>query len=114
MELSEVMRVLEELSLSVSHVKELAFKLGVGLPQLDDVDTEYHGAKDRRNHYMQAWLDNDPDPSWAKVEACLKDMRMNRPAAILAARVGIDDGSCSSASVPKPPSAGNSRHFNIY
>ena len=80
--LQELTKALGELSLSIAQTRELAFNLGVGLQQLDDVDLERRGTE-RTKYYMQAWLNNENGASWEQIIGALNSMRLNRQAAQL-------------------------------
>lgn len=80
--LQELTKALGELSLSIAQTRELAFNLGVGLQQLDDVDLERRGTE-RTKYYMQAWLNNQNGASWEQIIRALNSMRLNRQAAQL-------------------------------
>ena len=62
--------------LTVRKTKHLLFHMGVPLEVLDDVADEYKG-EDRKQHFVQAWLDNDPNASWDKLVAGLKKINNN-------------------------------------
>lgn len=82
LELLNVTKALGELSLSIAQTRELAFNLGVKLPELDNIDGEQRGVA-RTKYYMETWLSSDPEASWEKIIATLKSMRLNRQAAQL-------------------------------
>ena len=56
--------------------KELVFYLGVDLHVLENIETRFSGGM-RRIHYVQVWMDNDPEASWGKIVSGLKQIGMN-------------------------------------
>ena len=56
--------------------KELVFYLGVDLHVLENIETRFSGGM-RRIHYVQVWMDNDPEASWSKIVSGLKQIGMN-------------------------------------
>ena len=63
--------------LNVEETSELFFKLKVPLRALDDIASQYHDAENRKQHFVQKWLDMNEDASWAKLVAGLRRINMN-------------------------------------
>ena len=61
--------------LTMEQTKELVFHLGVQLNVLDDITRQYKG-NDCKIHFIQAWLDSDPQASWGKLVFGLKQIGM--------------------------------------
>ena len=57
--------------LSLEDTKGVTFLLGVPLHVLSDIDSLHIGAVARKAHYIEAWLNNDPNRSWEKIIDCL-------------------------------------------
>ena len=57
--------------LTVKKTKHLVFHMGVPLEVLDDIADEFKG-EDRKQHFLRAWLDMDPEASWDKLVVGLK------------------------------------------
>ena len=58
-------------SLGVEETRQLVFQMGVSLKVLDDIADEYKG-ENRKQHYVQKWLDINPDATWDKLVAGLR------------------------------------------
>ena len=84
LDVREVVNALDELSLSVSQTRDLAFHLGVDLPQLDDIDEQH--VNHRKQYYIQAWINTDPSASWQKMIDVLRQKSLNRQAEMLRER----------------------------
>ena len=63
--------------LNVEETRELFFKLKVPLRALDDIASQYHDAENRKQHFVQKWLDMNEDASWTKLVAGLRRINMN-------------------------------------
>ena len=63
--------------LNVEETRELFFQLKVPLKALDDIASQYHDAENRKQHFVQKWLDMNEDASWAKLVAGLRRNNMN-------------------------------------
>lgn len=59
-------------SLSLVQTKDIAILLGVPLHVLSDIDSLHTGPVARKAHYIESWLNNDPNYSWEKFTECLK------------------------------------------
>lgn len=81
--LLEVMNAVGKLT--ISQTKDLAFRLGVDLSTLDDIDTVYRGI-DRNKYYIETWLKGDTEASWKKIAEALKEMNLNVLAAEIASK----------------------------
>ena len=62
--------------LTVEETRELFFTLEVPLETLDDIALQFEGAN-RKQHFVQKWLDMFPDASWEKLVARLRKINMN-------------------------------------
>ena len=62
--------------LTVEQVRELVFQMGVPLNTLDDIVQLFNG-ENRKQHFVQKWLDMFPDASWEKLVAGLRKINMN-------------------------------------
>ena len=62
--------------LTVEETRQLVFQMGVQLKTLDDIAAQYDG-ENRKQHYVQAWLDMDRDASWEKLVAGLRKINKN-------------------------------------
>ena len=62
--------------LTVEEMRQLVFQMGVPLNVLDDIAGEYEG-ENQKQHYMDKWLNMDPDASWKKVVVALQKINMN-------------------------------------
>ena len=87
LELQDVMKAMDTLSLSIAQTRNVAFFLGVPLETLDNIDDERRGS-DRTKYYMKAWLDRDTEASWEKLIETLRSQNFNRQAADLEKRFG--------------------------
>ena len=63
--------------LNVEETRELFFQLKVPLRALDDIASQYHDTENRKQHFVQKWLDMNEDASWAKLVAGLRRINMN-------------------------------------
>ncbi|CAI8050722.1 Putative ankyrin repeat protein MM_0045, partial [Geodia barretti] len=66
--------------LTVEETRQLVFQIGVPLRVLDSIADEYTG-ENRKQHFVQKWLDMNLDASWDKLVAGLRKMNMNTLAA---------------------------------
>ena len=62
--------------LSMEETRDLVFRNGVTLNVLKDIAAQYDG-ENRKQNYVQAWLDIDPDASWDKLVAGLRMINKN-------------------------------------
>ena len=85
-------------SLTVEKTRALVFRLGVPVNILDDIETQYNG-DNRKQHFIQKWLEIDTSASWGKIVSALQQINMN----VLAA--GIETMYITKAIVPVPTSA---------
>ena len=81
--------------LTIGQTKDLAFRLGVELTDLDNIDSQFNGT-DRNTHYIKAWLTTDSEASWGKIVDTLKEMNQN----VLAANIASQH-CCTSAEAQK-------------
>ena len=63
-------------SLTVEQVRDLVHQIGVPLNELDNIAAQYHDAENQKQHFVQKWLDMNPDASWAKLVAGLRGIKM--------------------------------------
>lgn len=84
-----LLNALAQIKLGLTQTKSLVERLGVDLTTLDNIDATRRGG-DRTAHYLQAWLDIDIAPTWGKVVAALRLMRLKAKAKELAEMVGVD------------------------
>ena len=84
-------------SLTVENTRALVFQLGVPVNILDDIETQYNG-DNRKQHFIQKWLEIDTSASWGKIVSALQQINMN----VLAA--GIESMYITKAIVPVPTS----------
>lgn len=90
-ELKDLLNVFTKLELTGPQIKSLTQRLGVKLHVLDDVDASRRGAgADRKAHYLQAWLNIELAPTWKKIIAALRLMRLKAKARSLGEMVGVD------------------------
>ena len=76
-ELPQLVNALEELS--PQEVRYMCTKLGVDQYTLDTIDADHRDALTRIPKYLQAWLDRDSHPSWAKiVEQLSQSKKLNK------------------------------------
>ena len=80
-------------SLTVENTRALVFQLGVPVNILDDIETQYNG-DNRKQHFIQKWLEIDTSASWGKIVSALQQINMN----VLAA--GIESMYITKANVP--------------
>ena len=64
----------------MEQTRNLVFQLGVKLNALDDIDDRYDG-DNRKQHYVQKWLDIDTDANWETLTNGLRQINMNSLAA---------------------------------
>ena len=62
--------------LTVEEMRQLVFQMGVSLKFLDDIADEYKG-ENKKQHFIQIWLDMDPNASWDKLAAGLRKINKN-------------------------------------
>ena len=62
--------------LTVEETRQLVFHMGVPLRVLDDIADEYKG-ENRKQHFVQKWLDMIPDATWDKLVAGLRKISLN-------------------------------------
>ena len=62
--------------LTVEKTRELFFTLEVPLETLDDIAQQFDG-ENRKQHFVQKWLNMFPDASWEKLVAGLRKINMN-------------------------------------
>ena len=62
--------------LTVEETRQLVFQMGVQLKTLDDIAAQYNG-ENRKQHFVQAWLDIDSNASWDKLVAGLREINKN-------------------------------------
>ena len=62
--------------LTVEKTRELFFTLEVPLETLDDIAQQFSG-ENRKQHFVQKWLDMFPDATWEKLVAGLRKIEMN-------------------------------------
>ena len=83
--------------LTVDETRELFFQLKVPLNVLDDIASQFNG-KNRKQHFVQKWLDMNTDASWDTLVAGLRQINMNTLATEIesAHRLGVpNSGSVS-------------------
>ena len=97
--------------LTVEETRSLFFKLRVPLKCLDDIADQYVG-ENRKQHYIQKWLDMNPDASWDKLVSGLRKINKTSLAARIESRHNISRPcSCSLLSTF---SVSASREINTY
>ena len=74
--------------LTVEETRSLFFKLRVPLKCLDDIADQYVG-ENRKQHYIQKWLDMNPDASWDKLVSGLRKINKTSLAARFESRHNI-------------------------
>ena len=87
--------------LTVEETRQLVFQMGVQLKTLDDIAAQYNG-ENRKQHYVQAWLDTDPDASWDKLVTGLRKINKNVLAAEIESERQIKVPHASDTSLPQP------------
>ena len=97
--------------LTVEKTRELFFTLEVPLETLDDIAQQFDG-ENRKQHFVQKWLDMFPDASWEKLVAGLRKNGMNSLATEIESVHHIRAIVTSSGSVPlistsAPPETGS-------
>ena len=108
--------------LTMEETRDLVFQMGVPLNILDDITDRYDG-ENRKQHFVQAWLDMDRDTSWGKLVAGLRKINKNVLAteiesehlssAAVASSGSPSLPSTSSASVSAPPEIDTPHHLEI-
>ena len=66
--------------LTVEETRDLVFQMGVPLNVLKDIAAQYDG-ENRKQNFVQTWLDRNPDASWEKLVAGLRKINKNSLAA---------------------------------
>ena len=108
--------------LTMEETRDLVFQMGVPLNTLDDITAQYDG-ENRKQHFVQAWIDMDRNTSWEKLVAGLRNINKK----VLAAEIESEHlssaavpssgssslPSTSSASVSAPPEIDKSGHLEI-
>ena len=74
--------------LTVEETRNLFFNLRVPLKCLEDIADQYVG-ENRKQHYIQKWLDMNPDASWDKLVAGLRKINKISLAARIESRHNI-------------------------
>ena len=87
--------------LTVEETRQLVFQMGVQLKTLDDIAAQYDG-ENRKQHYVQSWLDTDPDASWDKLVAGLRKINKNVLATEIESERQITVARASDTSLPQP------------
>ena len=87
--------------LTVEETRDLVFQMGVELNTLDDIATQYHG-ENRKQHYVKAWLDTDPDASWDKLVTGLRKINKNVLATEIESEHQVKVAHIGDTSPPKP------------
>ena len=108
--------------LTMEETRDLVFQMGVPLNILDDITAQYDG-ENRKQHFVQAWLDMDHDASWEKLVAGLRKINKKVLATEiesehLSSAAIVSSGSpslppTSSASISAPPEIDTSGHLEI-
>ena len=68
--------------LTVEETRNLFFYLRVPLNCLDDIAAQYNGAN-RKHHFIQKWLDMNPEASWDKLVTGLRKIKKTSLAATI-------------------------------
>ena len=92
----EVSNAISELT--VEETRQLVFQMGVQLSTLDDVADD----ENRKQHYVQAWLDTDPDASWDKLVTGLRKIDKNVLATEIESEHQINTTCAGDTSLPRP------------
>ena len=71
--------------LTVDETRELFFQLKVPLKVLDDIASQFNG-ENRKQHFVQKWLDMNTHASWDTLVAGLRQINMNTLATAISAR----------------------------
>ena len=87
--------------LTVEETRQLVFQMGVELKTLGDIAAQYDGEK-RKQHYVQAWLDIDPDASWEKLVTGLRKIDKTVLATEIESERQITVPHASDTSLPHP------------
>ena len=87
--------------LTVKKTKHLVFHMGVPLEVLDDIADEFKG-EDRKQHFVRAWLDMDPDASWDKLVVGLKKINQNNMGTEIEDKHDLKAFRCSDSFPPFP------------
>ena len=100
--------------LTVEQVRDMVHQMGVPLNELDDIASQYHDAENRKQHFVQKWLDMNEDASWAKLVAGLRRINMNSLATEIESARVPSSGSVSlvpSSALSPLPKAGPPAHL---
>ena len=89
--------------LTMEEARQLVFQMGVQLKTLDDIATQYDG-ENRKQHFVQAWLDMDSNASWDKLVVGLRKIHKNALAAEIESKhlpiaISISDDSPSESTI---------------
>ena len=87
--------------LTVEETRQLVFQMGVELKTLKDIAAQYDG-ENCKQHYVQAWLDTDPDASWDKLVTGLRKIDKNDLATEIESELQIKAAHTGYTSLPKP------------
>ena len=107
--------------LTVEETRQLVFHMGVPLRVLDDIADEYKG-ENRKQHFVQKWLDMNPDATWDKLIAGLRKISLNALAAEIESKhlskvpvpgSGSPSHPSTSSSVCAPPPANTHSHQEV-
>ena len=100
--------------LTMEQVRDMVHQMGVPLNELDDIASQYHNAENRKQHFVQKWLDMNEDASWAKLVAGLRKINMNSLATEIDLSRVPGSGSVSlvpSSALSPPPEARPPAHL---
>ena len=87
--------------LTVEETRQLVFQMGVELKTLDDIAAQYDG-ENCKQHYVQAWLDTDPEASWDKLVTGLRKINKNVLATEIESKRQITVAHTGDTSLPQP------------
>ena len=59
--------------LTNAQIRRLVVELRVTPGRISDINDQYGDPLDRKTHYLQAWLDIEPDATWSKVSDALRN-----------------------------------------
>ena len=62
--------------LTMEETRDLVFQMGVPLNALDDISAQFDG-ENRKQHFVQKWLDTKADASWDKLVTGLRQINMD-------------------------------------
>lgn len=102
------MNALEDLS--ADEVRYMCVKLGVEQSTLDKIDADYRESLTRVPKYLEAWLDHESHPSWAKLVEVLKSKRLNK--SVLASRIRREHCPSDAPEGLSSPSSNNSSRLS--